>query len=1016
MKKLIIFAMALAAAATVDAQSRFATRRGATAPAAAAPAAAAPSDARASAAPGATDDDQASDIYIPAGTELDIALKIYGQLVGKTVLKDPSTPDAKITLVSRPGQKLTKEDQIAALEAVFEMNGIHMEPYGEEGKFVRSIARDKARVEAVPVIIDEEAAIPNSSTVYSVMIPFKNIPIDEAKTVLEGLKSPKGLLLVYERIGKVLVTDTGLNINSMRKVAREIDVATPINENVFVRQIKNASATDIKTALEQIVQESQKELEKASNAAKTGHSEDSSRRLLASTPNGTLLRRPGQNNNQPAPAANLESLVTSVSDADRGMIRGKVLITADERSNKLIVITSKPNMDFFDKVIGELDVETTPEVEVKVVRLKYAEAEDVSDMINDLIGNSAASKNSSRGSQNPSSSTARSGTGGNLTRGTSNQPARPNNAAQRSGESKAGQLSKDNVDILADKRINGLVVMAHKDVMPTVLGIIESMDVRLAQVLIETVIVEVTLGDDLQTGIDWVMRGRQRTSTRVPVTDRYGRAAYYTLDDNGNVNGTSYTDDSSGLPVYKTITTVVRDGFANNGSFALGGGGGSASSVLNTIMDVGTNVVSGTIFGGANPIGSGINYFLKSDKLNLAAVIQASKSDSHAKYVASPVVMTVDNKEATIEATESRKFYSGSTTTSSGYNPTTSYSYSDKDIGIKIKVKPKINPNGTVMLNIEEEYSQLGAGQTILVSSASGNPSKENVDTALTRKMSADVLLENRESVVLGGLTETFTQESETGIPILKDIPWIGKWLFGHVSQSESRKELLVFMTPYVLTDGEMAQAEALRRKNAMSDSKPFDTHGWSDSPIADPVSQKERLRKLKEEAKKRDEDRQTKLAIEKWKMDRAKELDRMNAAERKFWLEQHKDELIKESEKDAFDERVENYTQEELKELAEVIKKNKLGKADATIKTEDAKLNAEFKGDTVAPQAPAPAVETPAEPAPEPAPVPAVEVPAAEPAPAPAVQVPVAEPAPAPAEEAPAETTASLLQQLSEG
>ena len=145
------------------------------------------------------------------------------------------------------------------------------------------------------------------------------------------------------------------------------------------------------------------------------------------------------------------------------------------------------------------------------------------------------------------------------------------------------------------------------------------------------------------------------------------------------------------------------------------------------------------------------------------------------------------------------------------------------------------------------------------------------------------------------------------------------------------------------------------------------------------------------------------------------KELDRMNAAERKFWLEQHKDELIKESEKDAFDERVENYTQEELKELAEVIKKNKLGKADATIKTEDAKLNAEFKGDTVAPQAPAPAVETPAEPAPEPTPVPAVEVPAAEPAP-PAVQVPVAEPAPAPAAEAPAETTASLLQQLSEG
>jgi type II secretory pathway component GspD/PulD (secretin) len=175
--------------------------------------------------------------------------------------------------------------------------------------------------------------------------------------------------------------------------------------------------------------------------------------------------------------------------------------------------------------------------------------------------------------------------------------------------------------------------------------------------------------------------------------------------------------------------------------------------------------------------------------------------------------MTVDNKEATIEATQSRKFYSGSTSTS-GYgssNPTVTYNYTDKDIGIKIKVTPKINPNGTVMLEIEEEYSQLGAGQDVLVSGSNGTPNHETIDTSLTRKMSADILLENMQTVVLGGLTETYTSNSETGIPILKDIPWIGKWLFGSVSQHEDRKELLVFMTPYVLDEGDAAQAEALR-------------------------------------------------------------------------------------------------------------------------------------------------------------------------------------------------------------
>ena len=386
--------------------------------------------------------------------------------------------------------------------------------------------------------------------------------------------------------------------------------------------------------------------------------------------------------------------------------------------------------------------------------------------------------------------------------------------------------------------------------------------------------------------------------------------------------------------------------------------------------------------GGATPIGSGINYILKSDKLNLAAVIQASKTDNRAKYIASPIVMTVDNKEATIEATESRKFYSGSTSTS-GYgssNPTVTYNYTDKDIGIKIKVTPKINPNGTVMLEIEEEYSQLGAGQTVLVSGSNGSAGKENIDTALTRKMSADILLENMQSVVLGGLTETFTQEAETGIPILKDIPWIGKWLFGSVSQTETRKELLVFMTPYVLDEGDAAQAEALRRKRALSDTRPWDDHGWSASPLADPVSKSEQMRRLKDEWKKQDEERKTKLAIEDEKVKRAKALEQMSKEERNHWLEMHKDELdesgrdeelkdLKEKMKSKDDE-----TQEELRKLAAQIREKKLVAAEAEIKEADEAAqaeneNAKLKAEKAAKEAPAePEEAAKAEPEAEPA------------------------------------------------
>ena len=900
-------------------------------------------------------------------TPVDIVFQTYGEQVGKTILKDPAVPNATITLKSREGQKLTKEEYLEAIEVVLEMNGIHLEPYGE--KFIRAVPRGKARKEGIPLYMDI-ADVPveaKDGRVISVMISFKSIATDEAQKALENFKSDTGILNVFERTNSILVTDTWQNIKRMDEIAKAMDISSPVLEQVFVYQVENASANDIKTALEQIVQESQKELEKNGKAVQntsSGYNPQSNVVRPTSLGAGRLLNRPGQ----PEAPKPLESTVTSMSDADRGMIRGKVLILADERSNKLVIITSKSNYDFFEKVIKQLDVETTPDTVVKVYRLKYAEAEEVSDMINDLIGNAPSSKNSSKNNQNA----AARGQGG-TTRVTTPTGAQANQAArksanQRTGEAKPGELSKENTTVLADKRINGLVVMTNKELVPVVEGIIEAMDVKLSQVLIETVIIEVTLGDDLQTGIDWVQRGRARKTSAVDMTDSLGRKLYYpykvtSVDQDGKKTYSTSIIDYGGTPVLegaegasKTVAQMIstvldRDGFVNNGSYALGGGGGqsAASALLSQVVHASTNATAAYL-GGATPIGSGINYILKSDKLNLAAVIQASKTDNRAKYIASPIVMTVDNKEATIEATESRKFYSGSTSTS-GYgssNPTVTYNYTDKDIGIKIKVTPKINPNGTVMLEIEEEYSQLGAGQTVLVSGSNGSAGKENIDTALTRKMSADILLENMQSVVLGGLTETFTQEAETGIPILKDIPWIGKWLFGSVSQTETRKELLVFMTPYVLDEGDAAQAEALRRKRALSDTRPWDDHGWSASPLADLVSKHEQMRRLKDEWKKQDEERKTKLAIEDEKVKRAKALEQMSKEERNHWLEMHKDELdrddrdeeakeLKQKMKSKDDE-----TQEELRRLAADIRERKLKESEAKIKEADEAAQAE--------------------------------------------------------------------------
>jgi len=878
---------------------------------------------------------------------VDIVLQTYAEQTDRTILKDPAVPSPTITLKTREGQKLTKEEYLEAIEVVLEMNGIHLEPYGE--RFIRAIPRKDVRKEGIPLIMNPETKLGETGRVVSMMIPFKNIGTDEAQKALEGFKSNSGILLVFERTNSILVTDTEQNINRMLEIARSIDIATPVLENVFVRQIKNASAGDIKQYLESIVNESMKQLEKDGKGANAQNATAQNASTLAARPRTPLLNNRGPNaNNQAQTPVNNESLVMSVSDADRGMIRGKVLILADDRSNKLIIVTQKPNMDFFDKVIEQLDVETTPDTVVKVYRLKYAEAEEVSDMINDLIGN-ASSKSSSKDNQNAN---AKAGSGGNITRNntqTASTTTQKKPSNQRTGDAKAGELTKDNTTVLADKRINGLVVMTEKELVPTIEQIIESMDVKLSQVLIETVIIEVQLGDGLDTGVDWIKRGRSTSSqlSEKTMKDSYGRSLYYMTDDRGNILGQGvagqtykYTDkdgkeatgtlSDSSTPVLQLLRTST-DTLWSEGTkgMALAGGGSG-----------GLNGLAALTFGNAstNLLGKGVNYILKSDKLDLAAVIQATKTDNRSKYLASPIVMTVDNKEATVEATEMRYLFKGYQYSGSSMYGTAVPDYEQKEIGITLKMTPKINPNGTIMLTVETEYSQEGSGQDI----TGANGQNMTAATTVTRKMSADILLDDMQTAIMGGLTQTYRREEESGIPILKDIPWIGKWLFGSVSQRERRSELLIFMMPYVLDDGAVTQAEAIRRKKTISDANPWDDHGWSLSELADPVSKKEQMRRLKDEWKKQDEERKTKLAIEEEKIKRAKALEKMSEEERKFWLEMHKDELEKEQQKELEKMMLDEESQAELRELADEVRARKLAEANAAIEAADEAQRAE--------------------------------------------------------------------------
>ena len=484
-------------------------------------------------------------------------------------------------------------------------------------------------------------------------------------------------------------------------------------------------------------------------------------------------------------------------------------------------------MAFFDKIITVLDVETAPDVRVEVLRLEFADAEEVSTMLNDLIGNATSKKDDKAPAGAAKGAAATPGAPGEPAKSTTlaeavaaRSTSRTESAGGEAGKSKLGQLSKENIKILADKRTNALVMMGSPNDLLAIKEVIKGMDIQLSQVLIETVVLQVELTSDLKTGIDWVKRVTQNGNTR------------YTVGGGGGEG-------------------VAMDLF------------GVATNVAGSVISEGVKMTSGQ---------AGIEYMATVKNLKLDAIVTASKLDSGAKVLSSPVLLTVDNKEATIEATSMRYLYKGLRYSGSQYSGSEVPDFEQRDIGLTVKVTPRINPNGMVVLTIEEKYETVGADQTV---------GTDKYPTVNTRKVQADVSVENMQTVVLGGLVDTETKNEEGGIPILKDIPLVGKYIFGYTAKAESRKELLIFLTPYVMDNPDDIQRETQRRKDSLHMDRVW-TQGWSASTVADPEPAKEKMEREKRKWALDDAERRTQKVYEKAVKQREEQLQREEEKERK--------------------------------------------------------------------------------------------------------------------------------------
>src|SRR5450631_1548920 len=392
-------------------------------------------------------------------------------------------------------------------------------------------------------------------------------------------------------------------------------------------------------------------------------------------------------------------------------------VVADERSNSILLSGEKDTRLRMRVLIAHLDTPLQSGGDTQVRYLQNADAEKIAAKLKEQITGITQ---------------AAAGAGG------------------AAAQTPAAQSEKGTI-IWADPATNALVITATPKIMRSLMSVIDKLDIRRAQVLVEAIIVDVDLSKSAALGVNWAFFGQGNNST-IP-------AAGFISP----VSGTSIVD------------------------------------LANLVANPATALASGTTVPTGATIGVGR---IQSSGLNFAAMLRALRSDSNSNVVATPSAVTTDNQEATLKVASEVPFLTGQfTSTGSANSSVTPFqTIQREEVGTILKLTPQINEGGAaVMLKIDLESSSV-------VPKNSGPQGAVDLTTT-KRTISTRVLIEDGGIVVLGGLTSADYSKQETRVPFLGAIPIIGQ-AFKTRAGSADRTDLMVFIRPKILRTEEQSAIE----------------------------------------------------------------------------------------------------------------------------------------------------------------------------------------------------------------
>jgi general secretion pathway protein D len=649
-------------------------------------------------------------------------INLISELTGKSFLVDDKVR-GKVTIIAPT--EVTLEEAYQIFLSVLEIQGFTIVP---QGPIIKIIPSRDVKDNPIPTATNTQHAFsPATESFVTQLVPLQYADANDIRGLLTPLVSKESSLLAYAPTNSLIVTDTVANINRLLKIITALDVESP--SVIFkVVTLKFAQAEQIANALRSAIEG----LEAGTGAP--GGAEAAPQPGVQPVARG---RRPVQ------------------ASAGERTQRGPRIIP-DARTNSLVLIATRADMGALEDLIVKLDIRT-PEGrgQIHVYYLQYANAEELAQVLTAQAGEISRTLTPTTTPTGQSTPGGLPPTPGGLPPTTSTVGTQ---TTRRQGV--VGGTTPLGISIVADKPTNSLVITAPPEAYVLIKEIIQKLDVRRSQVLVESLIAEVTLNKAQSLGVEW-------------------RAI----------------NSPNGTQVFASSTGSAQTGLLNATLGSISGPGTGSTASTNPLAGFTSLASQGFLIGllrtlTITPDPSNPNSTVQI--LNIPLLLRAFQGDTDVNILSTPNLLTTDNEEAEIVIGEQRPFLRQAQDTPVGgvTGTSTIRTFEFKDLGITLRVTPQISQGKTVRLKLAQEV-------TAFVSE-----SETGAVTTTKRSAKTTVIVDDNQTIVIGGLISNDSNEAKTAVPCLGNIPIFG-WAFKQTSVSKRKTNLLIFLTPHIITSPE---------------------------------------------------------------------------------------------------------------------------------------------------------------------------------------------------------------------